>query len=84
MNILRKIPCDKRLHALIGVALIVAVTFFTQDYRMVLPALIIFAWGIEFYQKFTHSGTYDNLDAIAVIIGGLIVYIPILIKANLN
>jgi len=30
--------------------------------------------GIEFHQKFTKSGTYDNWDAIAVVVGGLIVY----------
>ena len=31
--------------------------------------------GIKFYQKFTKSGTYDNYDALAVVVGGLIVYL---------
>jgi len=38
-------------------------------------ALISLAWGIEFLQKWTKSGTYDNYDALAVVVGGLIVYL---------
>ena len=70
-----KIPCDKRLHMLIGVVLVSILTIFTVNVFIVLSALVLIAWGIEFYQKLTKSGTYDNLDAIAVVAGGLIVYI---------
>ena len=70
-----KIPCDKRLHMLIGVVLVSILTIFTVNVFVVIFALVLIAWGIEFYQKFTKSGTYDNWDAIAVVAGGLIVYV---------
>ena len=70
-----KIPCDKRLHALVGVVLIAILSIFTLTWYIVFGILVFVAWGIEFYQKFTKSGTYDNWDAIAVVAGGLIVYI---------
>ena len=70
-----KIPCDKRLHMLIGVVLVSILTIFTTNVLVVSITLIVIAWGIEFYQKFTKSGTYDNWDAVAVVAGGLIVYL---------
>jgi len=70
-----KIPCDKRLHMLIGVVLVSILSVFTINVLVVILTLVLFSWGIEFYQKFTKSGTYDNWDAIAVVAGGLIVYI---------
>jgi len=69
-----KISCDKRLHMLTGVVLVSILTIFTTNVWIVSIALITLAWGIEFYQKLTKSGTYDNYDAIAVVAGGLIVY----------
>jgi len=33
--------------------------------------MVAFAWSIEFYQKLTNTGQYDNRDAVAVIIGGI-------------
>jgi len=70
-----KIPCDKRLHMLIGVVLVSILSVFTINVFIVLSTLVLIAWGIEFYQKITKSGTYDNYDAIAVVAGGLIVYL---------
>jgi len=70
-----KIPYDKRLHMLIGVVLVSILSVFTINVFIVIPPLVLVAWGIEFYQKFTKSGTYDNWDAIAVVAGGLIVYV---------
>ena len=70
-----KIPCDKRLHALVGVVLVAILSIFTLTWYIIFGILVFVAWGIEFYQKFTKSGTYDNFDAIAVVAGGLIVYI---------
>jgi len=70
-----KLRCDLRLHMLIGVVLVSILSVFTINVFIIIPSLITLAWGIEFYQKFTKSGTYDNWDAIAVVIGGLIVYI---------
>ena len=70
-----KIPCDKRMHMLIGVVLVSILTIFTINVWIVSIALVSLAWGIEFYQKFTKSGTYDNYDALAVTVGGLMVYL---------
>ena len=70
-----KLRCDLRLHMLIGVVLVSILTIFTTNVWVVNIALIAVAWGIEFYQKLTKSGTYDNWDAVAVVVGGLIVYI---------
>jgi len=75
LRCLEKIPCDKRLHMLIGVVLVSILTIFTINVWIVSGVLISAAWGIEFYQKFTKSGIYDNCDALAVVAGGLIVYI---------
>jgi len=69
-----KIPCDKRLHMLAGVVLVSISSVFATNVFIVLSTLVLIAWGIEFYQKFTKSGTYDNYDALAVVAGGLIVY----------
>jgi len=70
-----KLRCDLRLHMLLGVVLVSILTIFTINVWVVSIALIAVAWGIEVYQKFTKSGTYDNWDAIAVVAGGLIVYL---------
>jgi len=74
-----KIPCDKRMHMLIGVVLVSILTIFTINVWVVSIALITLSWGIEFYQKLTKSGTYDNYDALAVVAGGLIVYVSRLV-----
>ena len=70
-----KLRCDLRLHMLIGVVLVSILTIFTINVWVVSIALVSLAWGIEFYQKFTKSGIYDNYDALAVVAGGLIVYL---------
>jgi len=70
-----KLRCDLRLHMLLGVVLVAGLTIFTTNVFIIIPSLITLAWGIEFYQKFTKSGTYDNYDALAVVVGGLIVYL---------
>jgi len=74
-----KIPCDKRLHALIGVVYVSVLTLFTSNLFIIILSLIILSWGIEFYQKWTKTGQYDNYDALAVLVGGLIVYLSRLI-----
>jgi len=75
-----KIPNDKRLHALIGVALASILLSFNIDLYSFTVAMFSVAWGIEFYQKLTKSGTYDNLDALAVLVGGIFVLIPYCLK----
>jgi len=70
-----KLRCDLRLHFMVGVFYTAILTIFTVNVFIVIPFLVALAWGIEFYQKFTKSGTYDNYDALAVVVGGLIVYL---------
>lgn len=71
-----KIPCDKRLHMLIGVVLMSVMLLFTINLYILLGSLVFVALGIEYFQKWTKSGTFDNWDAIAVIVGGLLVLLP--------
>ena len=66
-----KIQCDKRMHFIIGVvASWFLATIGLQFYWIGLLTLVL-AWGIEFYQSITKSGTYDNYDALYVILGSL-------------
>jgi len=69
------IPADKRLHALIGVLLTSILTIFTVNVFIVISSLVSVSWGIELFQKWTKSGQYDNYDALAVMAGGLVVYL---------
>lgn len=70
-----KIPCDKRLHFLIGTVLIAFVAIFTVNLYIMLGLLVLVAYGIEYGQKWTKSGHFDHWDAIAVILGGLTVMV---------
>jgi len=79
------IPPDKRLHALIGVVfgstyLLLELQHFFYEPLAYLAFTIALAWGIEIYQKATNSGNYDNLDALAVVIGSVFVYLPYFLK----
>ena len=76
MELLRypeKIPCDKRMHYIIGVVSTAILYMFTTLLWIHLPILIAIAWGIEYIQKITKSGHFDHWDAIAVLLGGLTV-----------
>lgn len=73
-----KIPCDKRIHALIGSVFSSVMLMITLNLYIVLPLLVTLAWGIEYFQKWTGSGTFDHWDAIAVVLGGLIPIAPVL------
>jgi len=70
-----KIPCDKRVHFMVGVFYTAMLTIFTLNVSIIIPFLVALAWGIKFSQKWTKSGTYDNYDALAVVAGGLTVYL---------
>jgi len=75
LRFLEKLRCDLRLHMLIGVVVVAILTIFTVNVFVIAPILVTVSWGIEFFQKCTKSGTYDNYDALAVMAGGLIVYL---------
>jgi len=70
-----KIPCDKRMHFMVGVVAVAMLTIFTVNVFVIAPVLVTVSWGIELFQKITKSGTYDNYDALAVVAGGLTVYL---------
>jgi hypothetical protein len=76
MSLLRypeKIPADKRLHFMIGTVFTAVLYLFTSSLLIHIPLLAIVSWGIEYYQKHTKSGQFDHWDAIAVLLGGLVV-----------
>ena len=78
LNLLRypeKIPCDKRLHFMIGTVLTAFIAIFTVSIYIMLGLLVFVAYGIEYGQKWTKSGHFDHWDAIAVILGGLTVMV---------
>jgi len=75
-----KIPSDKRLHALIGVVLSSILLSLNINLYIFIAVLFIVAWGIEYYQLATKSGNFDHYDAIAVVVGGLLVLAPYLLK----
>ena len=74
------IPCDKRLHFLIGVILTSLLACFKLNPLLILVFIVLIAFGIEIYQKITYTGEYEILDAVAVIIGSIFVLLPFILK----
>ena len=68
-----KMPCDKRMHFILGVVFVSLALSGSLTDLQANVLNVIFAWSIEFYQKYTKSGQYDDWDAIAVVLGGLTV-----------
>jgi hypothetical protein len=66
-----KIPCDKRMHFIAGVVIATVLLAFIINLYIVGFIVLFIAFGVEEYQKITKSGTYDNLDAIAVCVGAI-------------
>ena len=75
-----KLPCDKRMHWVIGSVFTAILLCMPLSMVTVVAALVGLAWGIEVSQKVLKWGTYDNWDAVAVVIGGLIVMLPYIVK----
>jgi len=75
-----KIPCDKRIHTLGGVFITSILMSFNIHWFIVLLIVTFIAWFIEFYQLATKTGHYDNIDAIFVVIGSILVVLPFVIK----
>ena len=80
MRLPERVPCDKRIHALVGVVVAAMLLIIGFTIEVTLMSIIAVSWGIEIYQLITKSGQYDNFDAIAVLIGGLLVMLPWLLK----
>lgn len=80
---LERVPCDKRLHFMIGTLIVSFLILFNLSIFLIVSILVVISWSIEFYQKFTKSGTYDNWDATAVVAGGLVVGISHALQGSL-
>jgi len=87
MRLLQKIPTDKAYHALGGtiVGSIVLMIITALDtvgidqfawLMLYTVTMLTVGWGIELFQIYTRSGQYDNMDAIAVILGALVPALP--------
>ena len=94
MEILRlpeKIPCDKRIHFIVGsvFTLFIGIIFilfnsilsFNFSTEIIIISILsgLFAYGIEISQKVFKWGTYDLVDAIATFSGSFIVILSFLI-----
>ena len=81
MKHLRKIAsligCDKRIHALAGSIIMAILLSIGIEVQLSLLIVTAIAFAVEFYQKATNTGEYDNIDAVAVIVGGIIVLLPV-------
>lgn len=88
MRLPEKLPCDKRIHIIGGefLTFITLIGLFIINTNLLIIiytstiVLVVVAYGIELYQKYTKSGTYDNNDALAVIIGGLPLIILVVLQ----
>jgi hypothetical protein len=87
-----KIARDKWKHFFVGIAMgmvLQAFGWFVLPMRIVLDtivafiAVIIISYGFELYSKFTGKGHYEVNDAVAAIIGGVLV-MAIIIMVELN
>lgn len=75
-----KIPADKRLHFLLG-AVFTSMLLIVGVHSLLVSALLIaFSFGMEVVQRATNSGKYDTLDAIATLIGGIVVHLPVMFR----
>lgn len=78
MNILRPldiIPCDKLKHGIIGAFVMMGAMLFTSSALVLAGVIISVAYGIEITQKVFKWGKFEHLDALAVIVGGAIIYL---------
>jgi glycopeptide antibiotics resistance protein len=79
-NILDNIPCDKRLHIVIGILVFIPQVFLLKgigiDYHReyALLTAVIVGILIEFYQRSTKTGAFEYKDMIATAFGGLLGY----------
>jgi glycopeptide antibiotics resistance protein len=80
MRLPEEVPCDKRMHFIIGTVLMSLLLTFNVNVVTSFIITIVVAFGIEIYQKKTKSGKYEILDVITTTIGSLFVLIPFVFK----
>ena len=73
-----KLPYDKALHMLVGVVVFAVVYLIVGWYALL--GVVVVATAKEVYDYFTPNHTVDWKDAMATIIGGLLVAIPLLFQ----
>ena len=78
-----RIPCDKRIHFLVGSIIASMLVLFIQP-AYVLTIGIILGIGLEYYQKYTKSGNFEIMDIISTISGFLVVLLPVTVKGVFN
>ena len=74
------IPCDKRLHFILGVTFSFIVSIITGNIYIETISIVLFGFGIELFQYITKSGKVELLDAVATIIGGLFIIVEQIIR----
>ena len=75
-----KIPKDKLVHYLVGSIFTSILLCMTLSVFTITLLLVVLSWGIEISQKVFKWGNYDNYDAVSVVVGGLVVMLPYIIK----
>jgi len=71
-NVLDRIPRDKLLHFVIG-AVVQSLSMLLITPYLALLVTVLVGIGIEVYQKVTKTGKLEVMDAVSVILGGLLV-----------
>jgi len=69
------IPCDKRIHYMVGSWFTLILLTITTNYMWLLILSILFAYSIELTQKIFKWGSYDLKDAVATFTGSSVVMI---------
>ena len=80
MKILERLPCDNRIHFIIGAILTSFLLVCGVNIFFTFMILTLTAYGIELYQKITDHEDYKLYDALVVLVGGVVVILPIIIK----
>lgn len=82
MRFLSVIPCDKRIHMIAGVILAVAFELLSLSIYTSMLIIVCIAFCVEIIQKVLKIGTFSIFDALFVVIGGVLVYLPLLKAYN--
>ena len=77
MRFPERIPYDKSLHYLVGTVITAALVLLQINLVLIFAISLLIGFGAEVYQKYTKSGQYDLKDAVAYVIGSLVVLIAV-------
>jgi uncharacterized membrane protein len=74
------VPQDKANHALYGAVICLLGSFHSIELGVVVG--VFFAFGKEIYDRVSRRGTPDFLDAVATILGVMLVALPQILEAT--